>query len=134
MVILTMAFLRYFGRYPVSRERSLAIQKIIDNPFLGYGYRLFPTEYVWSSHNGILDILQIAGVPMGILFLYFFYVKTSLLVLKICHNEKYFFPSVLLLYSLIYSLSGGLIYSSVFWVAVALICSSYYNKNNVNIR
>lgn len=108
--------------------RVLALQKIIDNPFCGYGYRLFPTEYVWSSHNGILDVLQISGIPMGILFLYFFYIKSSLLVFKISLNKRYFFPSVLLLYSLIYSLSGGLIYASTFWTAVALVCSSCYNK------
>ncbi len=112
--------------------REFAMQKIIENPLLGYSYRLFPTEYVWSSHNGILDVLQISGIPIGIFFLYFFYIKTTLLCIKVANNNNFFFPILLLLYSLIYSLSGGLIYSSVFWVSVALLYSYYYNnKNNI---
>lgn len=108
--------------------RKLAIEKIIENPILGYSYRLFPTETGYYPHNGILEVLLISGVPIGFLFLYFLYIKNMLLVLKICKMNKFFFSVTLTLFVLIASMSGTIIYNSVFWVAVVLLCSYYYKK------
>lgn len=114
--------------------RVLAMEKIIDNPILGYSYRLFPTESGYTSHNGILDIFLIVGIPIGILLTYFFYIKSMLLSIRLIDAKKYFFPVCLLMFILILSMSGSLMTDILFWVAVALVCSSYYNKNNVNIK
>lgn len=109
--------------------RELAVYKIIDNPILGYSYRLLPTETGYTTHNGILDILIISGIPIGVLFVYFFYVKSVFLSIKIINNKRYSFPILLLLFVLISSMFGGILYSNMFWVAIALVCSSYYKEN-----
>lgn len=114
--------------------RDLAMQKIIDNPILGYSYRLFPSESGYGPHNGILEIFLYTGIPTGILLSSFFYIKSIFLTMRLIDAKKYFFPVCLLIFTLISSISGSLINSIIFWVAVALVCSSYYNKNNVNIK
>ena len=55
--------------------RELAYQRIMDNPIMGYSYRLNPTETGYYCHNGLLDILLTFGIPFGLFCIYITHIK-----------------------------------------------------------
>lgn len=144
MVVNIIPILKWLaGYFPVVSERLLmsilendqsgraelrahAMELITTNPFLGYSYRLGSSLTGYGCHNGLLDIMLALGVPIGLVFAYFIYIKSIILLSRTLAYKALFFPSVLCLFAIIHTLSGSGITNNVFGAAVCLMAASYY--------
>ena len=106
--------------------RNQAIQLISDNPLIGYSYRLLPTETGYSPHNGILDIFLALGVPIGILFIIFAYIKPIIISIKIMPRRDTFLATTMCVLFITNSMSGGSIDEPGFGFGICLLASVYY--------
>ncbi len=106
--------------------RAQAMELITTHPFFGYSYRLGDSLTGYGCHNGLLDIMLALGIPIGLLFVYFIYIKSVILLSRMIALKALFFPSVLCLFAIIHTLSGSGITNNVFGTAVCLMAVSYY--------
>lgn len=110
--------------------RKEAINCIYQNPIFGYSYRLYYYTSGYRTHNGILDVALALGIPMGILFVYFVYIKTTFIAIKNMVDKRLFYPTVMLLFVLVSSMSSSSITDSGFNFAVCLLCATCCHGNN----
>lgn len=107
--------------------RELAYQRIMDNPIMGYSYRLNPTETGYYCHNGLLDILLTFGIPFGLFCIYITHIKPLIMTYKLIDYKKLFFVSVMTLWVIIHSLSGIGFTDITFSFAVCMMAAYYYS-------
>ncbi len=105
---------------------TIALQYITENPILGFGYRLTDSSTGYGAHNGILEILLCFGIPLGLLFTYFIYVKSTIYAVLMMVDKKYVFPSLMAMSTIAASMSGSSITASNFDFSIALLGISYY--------
>lgn len=106
--------------------RKSAIKLIIDNPIIGYGYRLNADETGYGPHNGILDIFLCLGIPMGLLFLYYVYIKGAFFAILMMKDKQFAFPCLMTVFSIVSSMSGSSLSSNYFNFSMVLVGISYY--------
>lgn len=106
--------------------RNLAIQHILENPLLGFSYRLNPIETGFLPHNGVLDVFLALGVPIGILFVFFVYIKGFIMSVKMMTNRYFFFPTVIAVSAIVSSMSSSSLSNGGFDFAVAFVAIMYY--------
>lgn len=112
----------------VLRER--AYELIMDNPTIGYSYMLSPTETGYGCHNGILDIFIAFGIPLGLLCLYYIYVKPLSMSIKMFNTKQHFFAFIMPIWVIIASLSGAGFTDSTFAFAMCIMSSTFYKGSN----
>lgn len=108
--------------------RKQAYDLIFDNPIFGYSYRMLAGGSGYRTHNGILDVMLALGIPVGLLFIYFVYIRGSLLAIKNMTNKTLFFPTVMMVFVLVTSISSSSITDSGFNFAFILLCAVCYRK------
>ena len=113
--------------------RNLAIKLILDNPVFGYSYRLLPSEGGYGAHNGILSIFLALGVPIGLLFIVFAYIKPIIIAIKIMPMRGTFLATTMCVLFFVNSMSGSSITDPCFSFSICLLASVYYygTKNDV---
>ena len=110
--------------------RLQAIKLIGENPIFGYSYRLNSDLTGYGSHNGILDVLLAVGIPFGGMFLYFIYIKGLIMSAKLMRYREMFFPSVMLIFVLVASMSGSILDKcSGYAICIFGIVYYYYYPN-----
>lgn len=112
--------------------RQAAYNFIMENPILGFSYRLRADLTGYTSHNGILDIALALGIPIAIMFVYFFYYKVFVMSAKILVDKNFFFPAVMALFSIIASLSSSSITNEGWHFSMCILLSAYYYHYNSN--
>ena len=105
---------------------QMALQYITENPILGFGYRLNADTTGYGTHNGILEIFLCFGIPLGILFTYFLYLKSAIYSVVLMADKKYVFPSLMVMFSTVASMSGSSISINSFDYSIALVSIAYY--------
>ena len=113
--------------------RIQAIKLILDNPVFGYSYRLNPTETGYGPHNGILSIFLALGVPIGLLFIVFAYIKPIIIAIKIMPRRDTFLATTMCVLFLVNSMSGSSITEPCFGFSICLLASIYYYKTNNDV-
>lgn len=113
------------GRSEIFEE---TIQMILDNPIFGFSYRVTDTPYGWGPHNGILEVFVALGIPFGLLFIYFIYIRGTALALKNMANQKLLFPTVMMLFSIFASISGSSMVNNAFLFSIPFLCAASYNR------
>lgn len=106
--------------------RARAFNLIVQNPLFGFSYRLNADITGYTTHNGILDIMLALGVPMGLLFVYFFYIKGIIMAVRMMTNRQQLFSTVMALTFMISSMTGASITSESFLFSMCLLSSMYY--------
>ncbi len=114
--------------------RNQAVQLILDNPLFGYSYRLGVTETGYSTHNGILSIFLALGIPIGLLFVFFIYVKPIVVAIKLMPKRDTFLATTMSVLFIINSMSGSSITESCFNFSICLLASVYYYGTKQNER
>lgn len=109
--------------------RQLAVDKILQNPLFGYSYRLFPTATGFGPHNGILEIFLALGIPFGLMYIYFIWIKGLFFSFRLAINHKYCFAVTMTIYVMVTAMSGGSIDEQFFGFAICLLGSAYYYGN-----
>ena len=109
--------------------RQLAINTILNNPLLGYSYRLFPTATGSGPHNGILEIFLALGIPFGLLYLYFIWLKGIAYTIKIMPYKQFCFAGTMTVFVMVTAMFGGSIDEQYFGFAMCLLGSAYYYGN-----
>lgn len=107
--------------------RQAAMERIWENPFFGYSYRLRADLTGYGPHNGILDYMLALGIPLGLLFVIVVYVRGVVMAARMVIDRRLFFPSVLAVFALTASMSGNAT-DSVFCFSVVLLGSAYYYR------
>lgn len=105
---------------------DMAYQRIQENPLMGFGYRLKADATGYGPHNGILDVVLCLGIPLGVLFVYFVYIKGSLYSMKMMVNHSLAFPCLLAVFALASSISSSSVPTGSFDCAIALLGIAYY--------
>lgn len=105
---------------------NMAYQRISENPLLGYGYRLKADLTGYGPHNGILDVVLCLGIPIGIVFTFFVYIKGSIYSMKMMVERCFAFPCLLSIFALASSFSASSVPAGSFDCAIALLGISYY--------
>ena len=113
------------GRDPLFEE---AKRLIFDNPILGYSYRLNADATGYTSHNGILDIMLALGIPIGILFVFEYYIKGLIMSLKRMVDKRYMFPAAIYIFSLVAAISGSSITNATFCFSIGMLGAACYTK------
>ena len=113
------------GRDPLFEE---AKRLIFDNPILGYSYRLNADATGYTSHNGILDIMLALGIPIGILFIFEYYIKGLIMSLKRMVDKRYMFPAAIYIFSLVAAISGSSITNATFCFSIGMLGAACYTK------
>lgn len=108
----------------ILRER--AYELIIDNPIIGYSYRLNADSTGYTTHNGILDIALALGIPVCIWFVYVCYIKSCSIIISLSKNKCYFFSTCLLVSNLVSAMSGSAIDNNCFGFSIIFAGSMYY--------
>lgn len=106
--------------------RRQAFELITEHPFFGYSYRLNTDITGYGAHNGILNVFLALGIPVGLLFVYFVYIKGFVIAIRIMRERRYIFSSILLIFVFVASMSGSSITDSRFNFAVCIIGALYY--------
>lgn len=103
-----------------------AMQYIGENPLLGYGYRLNADSTGYGPHNGILEIFLCFGVPLGLIFTFFIYIKSVVCSVLMMADKRFVFVSLMVIFSIVSSMSGSSISTSTFDFSIALLGIAYY--------
>ena len=106
--------------------RRQAINVILKNPILGFSYRLYEFSTGYRTHNGILDVTLALGIPIGLLFVFFVYIKGALFAIKNMVHKQFFYPTVMMIFVLVSSLSSSSITDNGFNFAICLLCSACF--------
>lgn len=115
------------GRAEIRRR---AWEVTINNPLVGYSYRLFGSESGFRAHNGILEVSIALGIPITILYVYYVYIKGALIAVKNMTNRQLLFPTAMGVFALVASLAASSISNCVFDFAFCiLVIACYYNNN-----
>lgn len=114
--------------------RSQAFQLIADHPLFGYSYRLGASETGYSAHNGILSVVLALGIPIGLLFIYFIYIKSFLASIKMMPQKSAFFVTSMCVFVLVASMSGSSITDPRFGFAICLLAATYYYRNRLKMK
>lgn len=136
--------LEYLGKYfPIMSQRFLmsvlendqsgrqeirqyCVQIILDNSVFGYSYRLFPSQTGFNPHNGILEIFLALGIPFGLMYLFFIWIKGLLYSFKLMIDKRFFFATSMTVFVMVTAMSGGSIAEQYFGYAICLLGTSYY--------
>ena len=112
--------------------RLLAMQRILDNPILGYGYRLNADVTGYYPHNGILEVALCLGIPIGLLFTYFVYIKGTIKAVIMMVDRKFLFVSLMMVFSIVASIPGNSVLSGSFYFSIVMlgIAYLYYYKGS----
>lgn len=105
---------------------DMAYQRIEENPIFGFGYRLKADATGYGPHNGILDVVLCLGIPLGIVFTYFVYIKGSVYSMKMMVDRSLAFPCLLSIFALASSISSSSVPTGSFDCAIALLGIAYY--------
>lgn len=112
-----------------------AIQYIGENPLTGFGYRVNADLTGYQPHNGILEIFLCFGIPLGIIFTYYIYIRSAIYSFVMMNDKRFVFVSLICIFSLASSMSGSSISSNVFDWSIALTgIAYYYHYNNERNR
>lgn len=114
------------GRQEIRRR---AWEVTINNPFIGYSYRLLGSEQGFRAHNGILEVSIALGIPITLFYVYFVYVKVMLIAVKNMTNRQLLFPTTMGVFALVASMAASSISNAVFDFAFCiLVIACYYNN------
>lgn len=156
-VINIVPILEWLGNYfPIFSHRMLAtvmegdtseredyfqraIQYISENPLSGYGYRVNADATGYQPHNGILELFLCLGIPLGIIFTYYIYVKSVLYSILLMVDKRFVLVCLMCIFSLASSMSGSSLSTNIFDWSIALVGIAYYyhfnnerNKRTIN--
>lgn len=106
--------------------RQYAVRLILENPIFGYSYRLFPTANGYGPHNGILEIFLALGIPYGLMYLYFIWIKGFVCLFKTMPYTKFCFATTMTVFVMVTAMSGGSIDEQYFGFSICLLGSAYY--------
>lgn len=110
--------------------RNQAWEVTINNPFIGYSYRLLGSEQGFRAHNGILEVSIALGIPITLIYVYFVYVKGMLIAVKNMTNRQLLFPTTMGVFALVASMASSSISNAVFDFAFCiLVIACCYNNN-----
>lgn len=109
--------------------RADAIRVTLEHPLFGYSYRLYPTQTGFRAHNGILEVFIALGIPMGLVFTYFVYIKGFIMAYKKMIDKRFFFPATFAVFALVSSFTSSSISNNVFCFAICMLgCVYYYQQ------
>lgn len=114
------------GRDPLFEE---AKRLIFENPIIGFSYRLNADSTGYSCHNGILDIMLALGIPIGILFVFEYYIKGMIMSLKRMVDKRFMFPTAVYIFSLVAAISGSSITNTTFCFSIGMLGAACYAKS-----
>ena len=117
---------------------DMAYQRIIEHPLFGFGYRLKADATGYGPHNGILDVVLCLGIPMGVVFAFFVYIKGSIYSMIMMEDRSLAFPCLLSIFALASSISSSSVPTGSFDCAIALLGITYYyhysGKHNKQVK
>ncbi len=103
-----------------------AVQYIFENPITGFGYRINADSTGYGPHNGLLEILLCFGIPLGLFFILYLYLISTVYAVKMMVDKRFVFPSLMVIFSISSSFSGSSISESKFVFSMALLGIAYY--------
>ena len=110
--------------------REDAINMILDYPILGYSYRINDDLSGAHAHNGILQVAVALGLPLCVVFFYFYYFRTLRISFKIVKSKSLAWWGIMAIYVIVTSLFGSALDLAYFGFFVMMVWIVYYNQYN----
>lgn len=105
---------------------------ILENPVLGYSYRLNTDLTGYGPHNGILEVALCLGIPIAALFVYYAYIKAFKYATIMMLDHRYIFVSLITVFAIVSSMSSTSLSNGIFDFAISIVgIAYYYSRRNL---